>query len=235
MIGDAGAEIYWTEPLSWDDFSAAFLERARLIAERYKPEYYVIVDEPVWYAGMDWTRPGGMLTETVSVDQWVRLTEVLCETVRKVSPSTELGVAIALPYSESQNYILRADSLKNVDFVGIDIFNLDHFEVIDGFVDALKKPKWILQTWDGIPDRHRGIGWRTESAATWLRVVDNYAKSRGFVGVVTFFNLWLCQDYASPRPRSFQDVRQRLDERQPAFYVLQELALQADSPRASNE
>jgi hypothetical protein len=192
------------------------------VAARYSPEYYIIVKEPLWYLGGIWTGAGGMLNEGVTVDQWVELTEELADAVREASLGTSIGIAIALPFQESIDYLIKADALEEIDFVGVDIYNLRSLDAIEEHTEELSKPRWILETWDGIPDSQIGQMWRTRSASEWIRMMANYAQSRGYVGLATFYNLWLCYDYG-PKPWSIEEVGNRLDKRQETFHTLQEL------------
>jgi hypothetical protein len=219
MIADGAAEEYWSNPMNWSAFSEAFIQRVGDLAARYQPEYYVVVKEPFWYLGMDWTGPAGMLTESTTVEQWVLLTQRLCDEVKRVSPSTLTGVAIALPFPESVEYLIDADKLQNLDFVGIDLYNVMHLETVEYLLPQLTKPRWILETWDGNPDDHQGETWRRTTSAEWIRMVANYAKSRGLEGMATFFNLFLCYDYGG-KPIAFDQVRVALNNRQESFYAL---------------
>ena len=223
MIADGAAEQYWSKPMDWQSFARASIERVRDMAARYKPEYYVVVKEPVWYMGGTWAGSRGMITEQVTVEQWVELTEQLAATVRNASPETLVGIAIALPFPESKNYLVKAQELDNVDFVGIDIYSLRYLDTVEGYLPQIKKPRWILETWDGNPDTQQGQIWRTRSAAEWIKMISYYAQSRGFSGLATFYNLWLCYYYAG-KPRSLDGVRVLLDKRQKSFYALQAAA-----------
>ena len=220
MIADGGAEEYWAKPMNWSSFSEAFVQRVGNLASRYKPEYYIVVKEPSWYFGMNWASPGGMLTQTTTVEQWVSLTQRLCDEVKRVSPSTRTGVAIALPFQQSLDYLVSADKLQTLDFVGIDVYNILHLGTVDPYLALLTKPKWILETWDGNPDGQQGQMWRRTTSAEWIGAMANYAQSKGFEGMATFFNLWLCYDY-SGKPVTFDQVRSALDTRQESFYALQ--------------
>ncbi len=220
MIADGAAELYWNEPMDWDAFSHAFIERVADLAARFQPEYYIVVKEPTWYMGGRWTSPGGMLTEMVTVDQWLELTRQLCDAIKAASPGTQRGIAIALPFPESQDYLMKADKLEGLDFVGIDIYSHRHIGTVEGYVQKITKPKWILESWDGHPDTQIGQRWRTRSAAEWIKMISHYAQSRDFVGLATFYNLWLCYDYGM-KPRNFDQVRAALDNRRKSFYALQ--------------
>ncbi|MBU7004730.1 MAG: hypothetical protein HXS50_04135, partial [Theionarchaea archaeon] len=73
------------------------------------------------------------------------------------------------------------------------------------------------------PDRQEGQHWRRTSSAEWIRMMDSYAQSRGFVGMASFYNLFLCYDYG-PKPGTFIDVWFALDDRQESFFALQDIA-----------
>jgi len=226
MLADGGAERYWVEPLNWSEFTQAFVERVTDLASRYRPEYYVVVKEPIWYMAMNWSAPGGMLTESVSVAQWVSLTEQLCASVKNASPTTATGVSIALPYQESLDYLMGVQDIDEVDFVGIDIYRLRDLDVLETIDAGLTKEKWILETWDGHPETQEGQGWRATSAAEWITMISNYARSWGYAGISTFYNLYLCFDYEGP-PGDLGEFLDMLDWRQESFYALQ--ALTGDS------
>ncbi len=219
MIADAAAEEYWTSPMDWNSFSQAFIQRVGNLAARYEPDYYIVVKEPSWYLGMSWTGPAGMLTETTTVDQWVTLTQQLCDAVKQASPGTLTGVAVALPYQQSLNYLMEVDELENLDFVGVDVYRLFHLGILEEYLPQLSKPKWILETWDGNPDEQEGEIWRRTTSAEWIMMMSRYAQSKGFEGMATFFNLYLCYDY-SGKPTTLDQVRDALDDRQESFYVL---------------
>ena len=165
MIADGAAEEYWNNPMDWNTFTETFTNRVTEIATRYQPDYYIIIKEPIWYMGMNWTTPIGMISEVVSVEQWLVLTQQLSDAVKSASPQTLIGVSIALPYLQSQVYLAFADQLPGIDFVGIDVYSLTNLDVLDTGVGAITKPKWIMETWDGHPDRQEGQYWRRTSSA----------------------------------------------------------------------
>jgi len=232
MIADGAAEYYWENRLDWESFSDAFVSRVTDLATRYEPEYYVVVKEPAWYNGLSWSEPGGMLLSSPTVSDWLELTDRACSAVKRASQGTVTMVAV-IPgdasggdhFPESREYFIAAHGIESVDVVGVDVYSVADLLRVEGMLDSLTgegKPHWILETWEGHPDT-QDEGWRVWSHADWLALVSRYAQNLAFEGVVTFYNRCLC--YAgSERPGSFQEWDEWLENRTPAFEVLEVIA-----------
>jgi len=223
MIADAGAEIYWREPVSWEEFKSAHLERIENLTRRYRPRYYVLVKEPVWYSGMSWGEPGGMITDSVSPEMWVRHLEDCIATVKSHSPETLSAIA-AVPFlPESRRFFRLSAEVIGLDIMGMDVYRLKD---LDPMVEMrsevpIGKQAWILETWDGKPDEQDFQPWRERTGSLWVIMMSNLAKSQEMAGMVIFYSRRLSY---SRDPRNLDELREALEGRTRAFEVFRGVA-----------
>lgn len=182
MIADSSAEQYQRKYMSWDGFSAAYLNRVETLTERYKPEYYVIVKEITWYDKI------GNLKSTPTTEQWANLTRELAKTLKRISPETLVAVGF-VPQDEKE-YFYRVLEIEEVDIVGFDIYDKDWSLPASGELAVLAKNKgkeaWVLETWlHYLPST--GKPWKKELDAKWINATAYYAQRNNLDGYMTFF------------------------------------------------
>lgn len=190
MIADACAEQYWKKTMTWEEFRAVFLERVETLAERYRPEYYVVVKEPYWYASYHSDK--GFVKEEVTPEMWADLSEELCDIVKEVSPTTKTAVAEIPQFKETKEYFRRVKDIPNLDIIGIDLYaggEIEHVTEVIREVRESGKEIWILETWLGaFPEKWPKMEeWRVLEAK-WITLTVYYSQSNNIGGYLPFFS-----------------------------------------------
>ncbi len=180
VIADAGAGLYYSNPLTWAQFKVAWIQRVQTIAERYHPAYYIVIKEPGFYVPQ--ISDASTNTQFQNVSDWGNLTLALVNAVKQVSPNTKVGFTVPANLYHQQSY-LQADILSAVihipqlDFIGFDIYNINGFEDTLRFLTQIGsngKPVWSAEAWST-----EGTGVFNSSRASldaeWAQVVYDFA------------------------------------------------------------
>ena len=223
MIADSASETYWHHPLAWSSFANAAVEREGTLAALFHPDYYVVVKEPGWYYPMI---AGYPLDPTVeSVTNWVDLTQQLISTVRAVSPSTQIGVAVAAASlysggpSTSLSYLESMRNMPGLDFLGFDIYGVCDMENTVRFLSQEGtggKAIWVPEAWSSSGS---GVYDPSQSSVDvqWVEDFYEFLNYIGARGVGLFYTDVLAQ-FAPPSASSWTSY---YSERTPVFYGVQ--------------
>ncbi len=210
MIVNIGAERYEKNPVTWETYRKSMLEMVEKFTTEYKPEYYIIVAEPV-------TRSyGGNHAETsepVSTDEWISFTNEACNLVKSINPETKVGISTT-PFEDE--YFTKAAKIDCLDIAGInvyDIYGLEKSRMTELLALAKKEGKeaWILETWlDWKPST--GKPWKKELDAKWINATAYYAQKNNLDGYMVFFT----RHFFSYSDKQFEEFM-------PAFYAYKDV------------
>jgi len=219
LLSDAGAEDIWAsnspngKPIEWTEFKRKWVERVRDLASRYKPEYYIVVKEPAWYAPQ--IAVSSVPDKETLLNEIVALTRDLAETVRQVSPTTRIGVSVgsyAFPKKGvDYQYLVRLfqtpEVLGSIDFIGFDAYGFAEVDATGNFLDAHGnggKEMWFAEV--GPPTKEDWPGTKIEELA---RYIQDFASKRGFKAVVWTWESYL-HEYGRIPPLTIY-TRPRID------------------------
>ena len=144
--------------MEWPLWRQTYLDQVRTIMIRYNPEYVNLLGEaPSWMQAQ--------VSELVTVDQWVELTEEAASLVKQLNPSTYVVVDTALPHPFNNHANIRwykqlVARDNEIDAFGLDIYGLQGFQYYKENEDLLqiakeyKRDIWIGQTWDDIHGKY---------------------------------------------------------------------------------
>lgn len=209
-IVNIGAKQYETKPVSWATYRKATLDIIKNFTKEYKPEYYEVVDEPATFS-----RGGNheQISESVSADEWVNLTDEACNLVKSINPQTKVAVGTT-PFEEE--YFRKMIKLGCVDIVGIntyDPYGIEKSKATELLALAKKEGKeaWMLETWlYYLPST--GMPWKKELDAKWINATVYYAQRNNFGGYMTFFT----RHFFSYSDKQFEGYT-------PAFYAYKDI------------
>lgn len=231
LIADAAAERYRNkEKLTWEQFKSVWVERVKIVAERYKPDYYIVVKEPGWYWLMPWdvliSRPWTKLND------WITLTEKLIKVVKEVSPETKIAIATpgnSLYHDQAGdiilNYYKAAVKMEGLDIIGVDIYTIRSFEDTERFVKEVGlngKELWILETWGQTHALNPPVPARESLDTKFVRVATYFAQKINGNGVVFFFTQLFAAYEEIPQTEAGQIEFYK--KRTAPFYEVQKLA-----------
>jgi len=236
-IRDSGKKLmifYWYsgEKLnSFEEFKAVELETTEMIVERYKPEYYALIDEPTTRL-----KEAGMPKSSVSLEEWKALAEEVSNKVKEINPLTK---TIASVHKGELDYVDAFVDVPSLDIIGFNIYGREGiYEGYSGwvgegdvvgrkidFANSKGKETWIIETWLTLQNTPGfNEGWRQGLDAKWLRLMAYYAQRHDMNGIVPFFTVKFIA-YFDPETITPRDVENAFAEerRTEVFYAYREV------------
>ncbi len=201
VLKDASAERYRHRRLPWDQFAAAWIDRARTMAARYHPDFYTVIKEPPWYApmiaGLSRTDASSAADRQVlAVTTWTSLLARLVSAVKSVSPTTKVGIAVdgnvygSTPADRLDLGLMQAAvSMPGLDFIGFDLYTANAFSDTQRFLAQVgrgDKAVWINEAWSTTATQAANPA-QEQVDPSWAKVLLAFARTIGAQGVSPFF------------------------------------------------
>jgi hypothetical protein len=226
ILADASAEAYrpLNKRLPWAEFKQAWVQRVTTLAQVLHPDYYVVVKEPGWYAGMI----SDVLTNPQVQDpnQWLGLTQNLTNAVHSVSPNTKVGIAIAAD-SLNQNpslyvpYLEGLASLTGVDFMGFDIYTTTGFTSTQDYLSSHGSgglAVWVAECWSASDAATVYNPSRATLDQEWILAQYYFAQKENVSMMVPFFtNTFASYSLAETSPTDTTQIMSLQQQRTPVF------------------
>jgi len=227
ILADAGSESYRTTPIPWAQFEAAWVQRVQTLAQRYQPDYYIVVKEPRWYIPMISDATTNPLVSNAT--EWVDLTQQLITAVQAVSPNTKIGVSadansLNTPKfaPEYTAYIQGVSQLAGLSFIGFDTYSSTDQTTTQSYLaqhGSGGKDVWISEAWS--TPNGSALNGDPNQDAQWMTSTYAFASSIHATFLIPFYT----DDFASytwdMKPA---DIIGNYGTRQPVFYAFQSLA-----------
>ena len=234
IIADASSESYrgLGNQLPWDQFKAAWVQRVQTLAQRYHPDYYIVIKEPGWYAPMvSDARTNPLFRDP---NDWLSLTKQLAGAVLSVSPQTKVGISVDAGGSMTNQksyydaYLQGCEAIPSISFIGFDIYSVAGFSNTQNFLSAFGsggKSIWIAEAWSGTG----GAGTantvydpsRSQLDVRWMLALYYFALQIHASVVAPFFtNIFASYTWSSDP----QDLVNTYSQRTPVFYEFQDLS-----------
>ena len=197
IIADSSSESYRHNPIPWNEFKQAWIQRVTTIASAYHPDYYIVVKEPGWYYPMISDRFTNPLVYNAT--QWIDLTDQLVSAVKSVSPQTRVGVSVAAYdlYNGSQpkggglsfsvQFLRGVEQIKNLSSIGFDIYGIPEFYGTLKFLQDYGtggKKVWIPEAW---PFASPGNSSESQIDTEWMTVLYYFALKINASEVMPFY------------------------------------------------
>ncbi len=235
IIADSASESYRQYPLPWTEFKQQWISRVTTLASLYHPEYYIVVKEPGWYYPMISDRFTNPLVYNAT--QWIDLTQNLVQAVKNVSPSTQVGVAVAAfdLYNGSQpkggglsfnvQYLHGVESIKNLSFIGFDMYGEPDFYGTMKFLSTYGnggKSVWIPEAWSSTNPFNASSA---SLDAKWMKVLYYFALHINATEVMPFYSdQFASYSLNATEPTVPSEIISLYQDRTPIFYEYRNLS-----------
>lgn len=230
VIADAAAESYRSSPLTWSQFTTAWVSRVQTLASLYHPDYYIVVKEIAWYSPM--VAAGTFPTyDSQGVSQWETLIGQLASAVQAASPTTKIGVAVDAGggwnrYPTFMSSLLTgAEQQAGVNFIGFDIYGTAGFSNTQNFLStsgAGGKDVWIAECWSTSDITSVYDSARAQLDSGWARVVYYFAIMEKASMVVPFYTNALASYQMNTSLTDPSTIISLYSNREPVFYSFQQ-------------
>lgn len=202
IIADAAREYYWNHKQPWSQFAQEWIDRVGTLAQRYQPDYYIVIKEPGWYARMILDLQNPAVTTAAT---WVNLLDTLNKTVKNVSPNTKTGISIdagalapTASFSDQQiQLMIDAPRLTSTDLIGFDLYVKNSYAVVQQFLEqngSGGKEIWFAEMWSGTA----AVAFDPARAAVdqrWIQAAYDFAVLEKASEMSMFFSDAMC-DYS---------------------------------------
>ncbi len=217
MVGGGGGFIKFK---NFDEYKKTELGFTGMFAEKYHPDYYVVVDE---ITTME--RRTGL---NVSDEEWGKLVLETVNLVKSISPETK---TIATGHSQELGFLKALADIGNLDMIGLNIWGIDQIDettqigknIKDTIIYVQSKGKGVVfeQTWVLLQDapeakKISAMDFMREPDAKYIKVLAYYANMNG-VGIYSPFYTGKFIEY-SVDPIKFKTALDN-GQRTPAFYA----------------
>ncbi|MBU3958221.1 MAG: hypothetical protein KKB25_04050, partial [Nanoarchaeota archaeon] len=165
------------------------LEFTKMFIEKYRPEYYVVVDE--------YTTLNKRAKMNASENEWKGLVVETANLVKNISPETK---TVATGHSQELNFLRNMADIASIDLIGFNVWGIKQIddktpigrEIKEAVVYAKSKNKGVVfeQTWSLLHDAPRA---KEISNYEFMKELD--AK---FVKVLAYYSNLLNVDIYSP-------------------------------------
>lgn len=234
IIADAASESYRAAPIPWAQFETAWVQRVQTLAQRYHPDYYIVVKEPRWYSPMISDNTTNPLVSNAS--EWVNLTQRLIIAVQAVSPDTKIGVSVdagslgSLQFGpEYDAYIQGVTKLPGLSFIGFDTYGPNDQAATQSYLAQYSsggKDVWVSEAWS-TPDGS-ALNGDPNQDATWMTSMYGFAQSINAKFLIPFYT----DDFSSYTwDTNPTDIVANYNLREPVFGAFQSLVEQYGIPR----
>lgn len=187
MLADRGAISFKKNKVSWDYFREQHLKHTRIFMERYRPDYYVVVKEPISYSPM--------ISTKTTPEMWYELTAEACNIVKEVNVDTKCAVAV-YPSWENPSWIENerrffelSSNINNLDIMGVDIYDEKAMQTTMNNLIPLapqNKSIWMLESWNGVASSYLQP-WKEGEDAEWITSSVYFAQKNNFKGYISYY------------------------------------------------
>ena len=212
MLADRGATSFTKNKVTWEYFKQQHLKHTRIFMERYKPDYYVVVKEPIWYTDFD-----SMISTDTTPAMWYELALEACNIVKEVNSETKCAVGIYPSGQQEKEFFELTANISNLDIMGVDCYDDKDLQITTDDLIPLMPPDkeiWMLESWNGGGSSYLQP-WQKEEDAEWIKKSVYYSQNNNFKGYIVFYPLHF-SSYMK-----YKDVD--WTQRTPAFYAFKEV------------
>jgi len=214
MLADRGAASFVKNKVAWKYFREQHLKHTRIFMERYKPDYYVVVKEPIWYTDFN-----QMISTNTTPEMWYELAFEACNIVKEVNFKTKCGIAVYPSGHRENEFFALAANISNLDIMGVDCYDKNDLQVTtDNLISLLPSDKeiWMLESWNGGGSSYLQP-WKKDEDAEWIRTSVYYSQNNKFGGYICYYPLHFS---------SYTELRNvDWSQRTPAFYAYKEVTM----------
>jgi len=230
IIADAASESYRSGgQVTWSQFMAAWIPRVETLASLYHPDYYEVIKEPGWYVPLISDATTNPQFQNVSV--WLALTANLTAAVHSVSPSTQVGIAIAASsLTQAQGafyvqYLNQVQTIPGLSFIGFDCYGVSDQTATENYLSANPPSKavWIPEAWSTATGD--SLNGDPSQDASWLQSAYGFAASVHAAFLIPFYtDHFASYSLTASSPTSSAQIISLYQERTPIYSAFQELA-----------
>ncbi|MFH1048191.1 MAG: alpha-amylase family glycosyl hydrolase [Patescibacteria group bacterium] len=186
MLADRGAISFKKNKVTWDYFREQHLKHTRIFMERYKPDYYVVVKEPIWYYKFY-----SMISTNTTPEMWRDLASEACAIVKEVSPKTKCAVAVYASGEREKEFFALAADIANLDIMGVDVYDDKDIQATTNNLISLvpeNKELWMLESWNGGASSYLQP-WKENDDANWIKKSVYFSQKNNFSGYIAYYPL----------------------------------------------
>lgn len=220
MLADRGATSFTKNKVTWEYFKQQHLKHTRIFMKRYKPDYYVVVKEPIWYTDFD-----PMIYTDTTPAMWYELALEACNIVEEINPETKCAVAVYPSGQQEKEFFALSANISNLDIMGVDCYSESDLMIVKNDLMPLV-PKnieiWMLESWNGGGSSYLQP-WKKEEDAEWIKKSIYYSQINNFNGYIIYYPLHF-SSYTKLRGIDWS-------QRTPAFYIYQEVIEEVNKKR----
>lgn len=186
MLADRGAISFKKNKVSWDYFREQHLKHTRIFLEKYKPDYYIVVKEPIWYYKFY-----SMISTDTTPEMWRDLASEACAIVKEVSPKTKCAVAVYASGEREKEFFALAADIANLDIMGVDVYDDKDIQATTNNLISLvpeNKELWMLESWNGGASSYLQP-WKENDDANWIKKSVYFSQKNNFSGYIAYYPL----------------------------------------------
>jgi len=133
---------------SWDEFKDMYESEVAYLANRYHPDYMMIMMELRFNLG-------NQINSVRSIEEWVQFTKIIADSIKNISPETKIVLnetARRKSTPSSVDYIksIMHDNYEKIDIIGIDPYSYSEMEdEVSTIVKLAKDYNWHGKIWVG--------------------------------------------------------------------------------------
>lgn len=184
MLADRGAAGFTKNRVSWEYFKQQHLKHTRIFMERYKPDYYIVVKEPIWYVKF---KP--MIHTDTTPEMWYELASDACNIVKKINPDTKCAIAVYPSGDREKEFFKLTADIKNLDIMGVDCYDNNDLQITGRDLIPIIPPDketWMLESWNGGASSYLQP-WKEKEDAQWIRKTVYYSQEKNFSGYILYY------------------------------------------------
>lgn len=163
--------------LPWTEFCRFQQRRIQYYQERYQPDVYFVVCEPMSYHSFA-LAPGS----TFSADAWAAQLSDMCRLVKAKNPTTRTGICLLVMKDREAEWEVwsQMKSLPELDILSVEIYQPEDFASTRARLQKYGHPQdqhkqfWVAETYNGwalCAER------RWDQDAQWVRLSADFAKT----------------------------------------------------------
>ncbi len=132
----------------WDEFKDMYKDQVIFLANRYYPDYMMIMVELC-------INLGNQVNSVRSIEEWVQFTKLIADSIKSISPDTKIilnEIARRTSTPNSIDYIkaIMQDNYEKIDIIGIDPYSYNELEdEVATIVEFRKNYNWHGKMWVG--------------------------------------------------------------------------------------
>jgi len=135
----------------WNEFKKMYAHQAKYLAERYKPDYMMIMCECPFNIG-------NQVNSARSIEEWVDYTKEIAKMIKETSPNTKIVLNQIVrkgggPHKNSEiefTEAIMSDNSMLIDIIGCDPYSLDDLnDEVSNIARFKNKYNWHGEVWIG--------------------------------------------------------------------------------------